>query len=133
MKVEKRTVYHLKTITGLIDAIEYAEAEGADYAFFDLSERTPVYSTKDSSCACVIDKFPGEDILDFEYISTCIYNSAKNDKLLYTRYYLSFIKPKHLIDKINEHNKIMNERRKELEETKKKREEELERWFKQIE
>jgi hypothetical protein len=131
MKVEKRTVYHFKTIIGLINAIEYAEAEGADYAFFDLSTRTPVYSTKDGSCACVIDEFPRENILDFGYISTCIDNIVKNDKLLFTRYYFSLIKPQYLINKIDEHNRIMNERRKELEEAKKKREEELERWFKE--
>lgn len=125
MKVEKRTVYHLKTNTGLINAIEYAEAEGADYAFFDLSTRTPVYSTKDSSCVCVIDEFSKEDILNFEYISTCIDNSAKNDKLLFARYCLSLIKPRYLIDKLNENYRAMGKRIMELaEEEKRKREEE---------
>lgn len=129
MKVEKRTVYHLKTNTGLIDAIEYAETEGADYVFFDLFARTPIYSTKDASCVCVINFTEG--VLNFGYISSCIDDSAKNDKLLFTRYYFSLIKPQYLIDKINEHKRIMDERLKELEEGRKKREEELERWFKE--
>lgn len=124
MKVEKRTVYHLKTITGLIDAIKYAEAEGADYVFFDLSTRTPVYSTKDSSCVCMIDEFPREDILNFEYISTCIDNSAKNDntKLLFTRYCFSLIKPRYLIDKLNENYRAMGKRIMELAEEERRKE-----------
>ena len=130
MKVEKRTVHYMKTINGMIDAIEYAKAEGADFVFFDKNIRVPIYSTKDASCVCVT--FPKEeDILDFTYIFICIVDSVKNDKMLYTRYYLSLIKPQYLIDKINEHKRIMDERLKELEEGRKKREEELERWFKE--
>lgn len=129
MKVEKRTVYYVKTITGLIDAIEYAKAEGADYVFFYVDIRTPIYSTKDASCVCVINFTEG--VLNFGYISSCIDDSAKNDTMLHTRYYLSLIKPQYLIDKINEHKRIMDEILKELEEGRKKREEELERWFKE--
>ena len=120
IKVEKRTVYHLKTRTGLIDAIKYAKAEGADYAFFELDVRTPIYSTKDASCVCVINFTEG--ILNYTYISFCIENIIKNEAMLFTRYYLSLIKPRYLIDKLNENYRAMGKRIMELAEEERRKE-----------
>ncbi len=96
-EVKERVIYFFPTIDNIINIINYAKSEGADYVCYRYSgpicDFMPVMSTEGFDCVAIID-IDEDDFSDNlkESVMNAIALEKETHKALRLRYYLSIVK-----------------------------------------
>ena len=105
-EVKERDIYFFPTIDNIINIINYAKSEGADYICYRYSgliyDFMPVLSTEGFDCVAIIDKDDFSDNLK-ECVMNAIEVEKETHKALRARYYISPVKTLRITEEIAEY------------------------------
>jgi hypothetical protein len=115
-EVKERVIYFFPTVDNVINIINYAKSEGADYICYryngPICDFMPVLSTEGFDCVAVINKDDYSDSLKAGSLKECVMNAIETEKethrALKHRYHISPVKTLRITEEVDKYYANLN-------------------------